>query len=189
MPDNTNAILIAGSGSVYTAVVGTPLPTTPTVALNAAFVDMGLIHEDGFTWRFDKTAEPIMVWGSFYAVKYRVTEATAEQEFTLKQFDRHTLPFAMGGGTVVAMAGPPEYFVFTPADPEDIDERALVIDWLYSASTYRLVVPRVMVTSGAELTFSDNAETDLPCTVGLMGTPGVSAYTMYTNDPAFDPTP
>jgi hypothetical protein len=40
---NPSNLVVGSGGSVYIAPVGTTLPTTPTGALNASFVDVGYI--------------------------------------------------------------------------------------------------------------------------------------------------
>ncbi len=53
MPNNSDAIVIAGNGSVSVAPVGTDLPADHSTALAAAFVNLGYINEDGATFTDD----------------------------------------------------------------------------------------------------------------------------------------
>lgn len=185
MSQDADAVMIAGNGDIYTAPVGSTLPVDPTTALDAAFIQLGYVSQDGVTWRNEQTKEPINVWQSFYAIKYRVTETSAEMEFILKQFDINTLPFAMGGGTITTTAGPPIFHTYVPPAPETIDERSVVLAWKYSTYDYRMVVPRMMVTGSIETVLSRGQESELPVTLSLLGAPGVDAFAMYTSDPAF----
>ncbi len=178
-------IVIAGNGSVNVAPVGTALPTNPTTALPAAWKNLGYITEDGATFRYDQTKEPVNAWQSFYPLKYRVTGTTAEFDFVLMQMDVDTMPFAFGGGTVTTVAGPPVVYKYTPPNPEDIDERALVLEWVYDTSKFRLVTPRAMLTSGTEVALSRGSETTMPVTLGVLGTAGVAAFEILTDHPGW----
>lgn len=184
MAQNTDAVMIAGDGNVFTAPTGTTLPTDMATALDGAFVQLGYVSEDGVTWRNEQTKEPVTVWQSFYPVKYRVTETTSELEFVLKQFDVYTLPRAMGGGTVTPNASP-VYYTYTPPDPETIEERAMVVEWEYGTFDYRLVIPRAQITGSVETVLSRNQESELPMTWAVLGTAGANPFTLITSDTAF----
>lgn len=185
MAADADNIVIAGSGSVHVAPVGTAMPATPIAALNAAFVDLGYVTEDGATFRDDKTKEGTRVWGSFYPVKMRVTDASASLSFVLRQWDIETVPFAFGGGSIATTTGPPAHYTYTPPAPDEIDERALVLEWAADGHDFRLLVPRVMVTEGVETQLTQTAESDLPITLGVLGTAGVDPWQLLTNHPAF----
>lgn len=187
MAQDSDAIVIAGNGSVHVAPVGTALPTTHADALNAAFVDLGYINEDGATFSDDKTKEPIPVWQSFYPLRYVVTDASASIAFALRQWDVNTVPLAFGGGAVTDVAGPPAHFLYTPPDPEEIDERACVIEWAVDTYSFRLIIPKVMVTESVETNLTRTAASDLPITLGILGTDGASPWTIRTDHPSLDP--
>lgn len=182
---DVDAVMIAGSGDLYTGPVGSTLPTNVSVVLDAALINAGYLSTDGATFRDSKTREPINAWQSFRPIKYRTSESSTELELTLMQFDSNTVPLAFGGGTIATVAGPPVHYVYSPAEPQDIDERAAVIQWFYAAYTYRLVLPRVMVTSGTETQLTRAQETGLPLTLGVLAADGVDPFSLITDDPAF----
>lgn len=185
MAQDSDSIVVAGNGSVFVAPVGTSLPVDVATALPAAWVDLGYINEDGATFNDSKTTEEIQVWQSFYAPRRVVTERSATVAFTLRQWDRLTVPLAFGGGEITTVAGPPAVYRYDPPDPEVIDERATVLEWLDGGSTYRIVLPRVMVSEGVETQLVRTAASDLPITLGILGTAGVKPWSLLTSDPAF----
>ncbi len=191
MAQSTDAIMIAGNGSVFVAPVGSTLPVTPVSALDAAFIDLGYVTEDGATFRRNRTTEPISAWQSFNALKHIVTEVEDEVEFVLSQWDINTVPLAFGGGAIVATAlavGPPivpAYYTYAPPDPEDLDERALVLEWAYDTYNYRVIVPRIMVTSGVESQLARSQASDLPITAAVLATDGAAPWTLVTDHPDF----
>lgn len=55
-------VRVAVTGGVYTAPVGSTAPTDVTTALDAAFVDLGYVGEDGITQSIDKDTTDITAW-------------------------------------------------------------------------------------------------------------------------------
>lgn len=89
-------------------------------------------------------------------------------------------------GTVVAGAAPSgAEYVFTPPDPEEIDEKALVIIWADGAKDYVLDIPKGMVVSAVETTLTRTASADLPIEFAVTPEPGDAPWKLYTNDPSF----
>lgn len=185
MAKSTSQIVIGANGSVFVAPVGTTAPADIATAWAAAWVDLGYASEDGVTFRDSKSTERINVWQMFHAARHIVTEVDTSASFVLRQWSKDTVPFAFGGGTITTTAGPPAHYLYTPPSPEVIQEKAVGIEWIDGTKTYRLVLPRVMVTEGVETNLTRTGPSDLPITVSVMGTDGATGWTLRTNDPAF----
>lgn len=56
-------VLVGATGKVYGAPSGTPLPTTSTMALNAAFKDIGYISDAGVIQGIARNQQSILAWG------------------------------------------------------------------------------------------------------------------------------
>lgn len=177
-PDN---IRVGANGSVLLAPVGTAMPTTIAAAWNAAFVDVGYISEDGVTISRPRSIEARRAWQSFYPVRRIVTEADLIVNFTMIEFKKPNVEVALEG-TIATATG---IHTFTPSDPEDIVEKALGVQWMDGAYTYRLTVPKVISTEDVEFMLRRSEESGLPLALGVVGTDGVQPYSIFTDDPAW----
>lgn len=184
MPNSASQIVVGGSGTIYVAPVGSTAPTDSSTALAAAWLDLGYISEDGVTCTFGKTTEAIRAWQSLYPVRRIATEATMTLSFSMRQWNKTSLPLALGGGTLTTVTA--GKFKYVPASPDTIDQRALIVAWSDGTKTYRLYVPTGMVVDNVEMNITRSNSADLPITFEATPSSG-DAYTLFTNDTALDP--
>lgn len=159
MTQDASEVVIGANGSVYTAPHGTALPTSVSAALNAAFVEHGFVSEDGVTFRDDKEIEGIPAWQSFYDIRKVVAAKSSGVEYVLRQFNPDNVELAFGGGAVDVAGGVATY---TPPAPGQIDERSQVVEWVDGDYTFRLVLPKGIVTGEVESNLVRTAAADLP---------------------------
>lgn len=175
--NNADELVVAKNGQVYVAPVGTALPTTPSGALNAAFVGLGFIDADGATITVDPDIQEIMAWQSRQAVRRELSAQAINAAFKLLQWNENSVALAFGGGTVSTVGGGGYRFDF-PADEAALDERSLVIDALDGAERHRFVFPRGNVTESVETQFQRTEAAVLPITFKALEptTGGAPAY-------------
>ena len=164
--NNANEIVVGNNGQVYVAPVGTPLPATPVVALNAAFIGLGYITEDGATVTVTPTVEDYMAWQSRSPVRREKTTQEITIAFALMQWNEQTVPAAFGGGTVSGSAG--NYRYDLPKDDAALDERAVIVDAVDGAVHMRFVFPRCNATEAVEAAFQRGAPASLPLTFSAL---------------------
>ena len=162
MTQDSSEVVIGANGSVYTAPYGTALPSNISTALNAAFLEHGFVSEDGVTFRDDKEIEDIPAWQSFYPIRKVVAAKTSGVECVLRQFNPDNAVLAFGGGEVDVTAGVATY---TPPVPGELAEISMVVEWVDGDATFRLVVPKGMVTGEVESELVRTAALDLPIAV------------------------
>lgn len=180
---DAGALVVGGTAHVFTAPVGTPLPTTPTGTLNSQFLSVGYTTEDGIRFADEKTVSEIRALQSFYPIRRIVTGRASMAEFTMLEWDQKTVPLAFGGGAITEpTAG---VFRYDPPDPEDLDERAMVIDITDGDDHHRFVIRKGMVTSNAESTFLRTDAAKLPLTFAALGVDGEKPWYFLTDDDAF----
>jgi len=183
--NDSSQVVVGANGQVYVA----PAPLDPgsepddvTTALDAAFVELGFISEDGATFTEGKDITDIGAWQSFWPIRKIVTARTVQVAFAIRQWARENIEFALGG-TVEDNGGE---FTYTPPSPSELDERSLVLQWQDDDKNYRLWIPRGIVSENVEFQLVRTAAADLAVTFAALD-PGDDApvYTMFTDDPAF----
>lgn len=184
MAIDTTEIRIGASGSVFVAPIGTAAPVDIATALNAAFIDLGAIDEDGVTLAPSQSVEKIRSWQSGKAVRVIKTEDELTLSFGLQQFNADTLPLALGGGTVTETLGPPAFYTYNPPAAGEVDERMFVVEWVDGIYTSRLFVPRGMVTETSDVQLTKSAEIKLALSVEVLGS-SPDDFIIITDDPAF----
>lgn len=186
MPWNdADELVVAQNGGAFFAPVGTALPTTPTAALNAAFVGAGFISEDGAKINVSPDIVEHRAWQSRQPVRRDLNGQDIQATFDMEQWNENNVPLAFGGGEI----SEPSEGVFRYDFPEDdaaLDERALVIDAVDGEFTHRFVFPRGNVTEAVEAQFSRSTPAMLPITFKVLEptTGGAPGYYL-TDAPGF----
>jgi hypothetical protein len=163
MWDDPTELVVAGTGEVYVAPVGTALPTSPTAALAAAYTGLGYHTEDGVSISVATEVTEFRSWQSRHPVRRELQAQECQFTFALQQWNDATLPFAFGGGAVSDLGGG-VYRYNPPADDAALDERSLIVDVRDGSRRLRFVVPRGNVTDAVQSQFSRSQEAVLPVT-------------------------
>lgn len=181
--NDPNEIRIASNGQVYVAPVGTALPTTPTAALNSAFVGLGYLTEDGAKLAVAPEVQDIKSWQSRQSTRRELINQEVTASFTLQQFNESTIPLAFGGGDVTS----PSTGIYRYELPTSgaLDERAMIIDAIDGSVHQRWILPRGNVTDAVEISMVRNAEQQLPISFkGLQPADGSTSLIYLTDDAA-----
>jgi len=138
MPQDATDVTVAGTGAVYVAPLGTPLPDDLD-PLAAPWVDVGFVSDDGVTITFSRDTEEINAWQTAEPVRVLTTAEPKTIAFELLQFDRDTVALAFRGGSFTATSP----YVYTPPAAGATQEVAMVIEAIDGAETFRWCWPRV----------------------------------------------
>jgi len=188
MSQDPNEIVVASHGNVYVAPVGTSLPTNPTASLSGAWVNLGLISEDGVALSVSPDIQVHRAWQRRQPVRRELVGQDISVSFSLEQWNADTVKLGFGGGTVTGPSSGVYTYTF-PDDEDALDERAMVIDWQDgSTRLYRAVFDQGNVTDAVETNFQRSGLALLPITFEVNATDaGTSPGRIYTNDSGFAP--
>jgi len=179
-------IVIAGTGTIYHAPEGTPLPGFLSAPLNADFVGVGFTTDDGVKSTDEKTTNDVCPWPSLYLVRTHITERSATIEATLLQWIEANMILAYGGGGIT-QPRPGEYR-YSPPSPEELTIVAIVIDFADGAKNYRFSAGRAFVTGTTESVWAKSGPALLPITFQILApAEGDDPWNIDSDDPAFAP--
>lgn len=177
--NDADETVIAGTGQLSVAPVGTALPTTPTAGLNAAFIGLGYTSEDGASFKSTPEITEHRVWQSQDAIRRAVKSRELEIGVELVQWNETTVVVAFGGGAITG-SGPYTYTL--PVAGEALAEWAVVLDVQDGARLMRFVVPRMGITDAVESQFNADNMAGLP--IVLKSLASTTAPTVLFSDTA-----
>lgn len=170
---------IAGTGTVYVAPAGTPVPSNATDALDAAFVPVGLTTTDGVRLSIDRQFRRRRIWPELQASRVRLTAQDTQAEWTMLEWSPTTLQVAFAGGTVTTTGDGGWTFTPAPFNPP-VPQIAVVIDMRDGDRIKRLVLDRASIAGSIETTFSEDTPALLPITVSVATVDGAPAWQIHT---------
>lgn len=176
---NAQNVIVAGTGAVYVAPEGTALPVdllTPP----AAWEDVGYISEDGVQFTFSREQEEVMAWQVSTPVRILVTNEPITVEFELEQFDRDTVALAFRGGDFAGTVAP---ITYTPPDAGASDVRAMTIDAIDGAYSFRFTFPRMQISDDVAYALVRSDAVRLPLTFNVLASD--TKWAIISDHPAF----
>jgi hypothetical protein len=141
-------------GAIYTAPIGTTLPTDATTALDNAFVCLGYVSEDGLSNNNELSVEAIKAWGG--NIVYRsLTEMNDEFGLALIETENADVLKTVYGESNVTVDASGNISVDVVG--EDPIERVWVFELaLRGDKAKRIVIPDGAITSRDEITYNDS---------------------------------
>lgn len=170
---------VAGSGAVYVAPAGTPVPADAIEALDAAFAPVGLTSEDGIRLTIDRQFRRRRIWPDLQPSRTRLTAQDTQVSWTMLEWNPVTLPIAFAGGTITSPDTTTWTFEPPPFSPQH-QPVAVVIDLRDGDRLTRLVIDDATVISSIETAFTDSTMAELPVTVAVSNRDGRPAWRLHT---------
>ena len=184
MVNVSTEVRLAPSGSIYVADIGTTLPTNATMALNAAFDDLGYVDEDGVTITPSVELTDIMMWQSALPVKTTLDTVSFEVQFNMGQVNLTTWGLYFFVSDFTNNFGQAKLVI--PSNPGS-QEKALIIEYQDDEGDQtRLVFPRAVLADREGLQLVRNNAQLLGVTFRLLDTDGTLGY-VYSENPDLTP--
>lgn len=140
-------------GAVFRGPIGTTLPTSADETLDAGFLPMGYVSEDGVVNSNSPSAETIKAWGGDI-VKVIYTERNDEWKLTLIESLRVDVKKAVYGQNNVT--GTLASGITTSVRNDVPEPGSWVIDMVEGATLKRIVIPDAVVTELEDINYKDD---------------------------------
>lgn len=159
-------------GAVHWAPLGTSLPNSATAALNAAFVELGYVSEDGLTNNNSPESDTVKAWGGDTVLNLQ-TDRPDTFAFTLiESLNEDVLKTIYGASNVTADG---DGNLTIKATAEEMTSGAWVFDMIVKGGrAKRIVVPNGTISELGEIVYKDDEAigynvtiTDVPDNTGV----------------------
>lgn len=165
------------SGAIYTAPIGTTVPTDATTGLNPAFVCLGYVSEDGLSNNNELSVEAIKAWGG--NIVYRsLTEMNDEFSLSLIETENVDVLKTVYGESHVTVDA--NNNVSVDVVGEDPIERVWVFELaLRGGKAKRIVIPDGAITSRDEIAYTDSDAVAYGITISAYPDSNASTHKEY----------
>lgn len=142
------------AGVIFSAPIGTVLPTNTDTALDKAFVDLGYVSEDGVTNSNSPSSDNIKAWGGDIVLTTQ-TEKNDEWKFKLIEANNiNVLKTIYGEDNVI---GTLEEGMEIIVNSDEMESQSWVIDTILKNGTKkRIVIPNGTISSIGDIVYKDN---------------------------------
>ena len=154
-------------GAVFRAPLGTTLPTDTSSALDAAFMCLGYVSEDGVTNSNSPSTENIKAWGGDIVLTSQTEKPDTFQFSLMETLNEEVLKATYGDDNVTADEASGEIKVV--ANTTQQPNCAWVIDTiLRDGGKKRIVIPEAGVTEVGDITYADGSALMYETTISAM---------------------
>lgn len=150
-------------GGIYSAPLGTALPTDATTTLNTAFKNLGYVSEDGVTNSDERSTDDIKAWGGD-TVNTVQTEKKDTFKYTLiEALNIDVLKEVYGDSNV---SGTLATGITIKSNSKELEAHSIVIETVLTDNALkRIVLPNAKVTEVGEITYGDSDNVGYETTV------------------------
>ncbi len=150
-------------GAAFTAPAGSTLPTDASTALDAAFVGLGYISEDGLTNDGERSSENIKAWGGDIVLSVQTEKTDTFTVTFIEALNPEVLKIVHGDSNVT---GSVTEGLSVSVNSKELTERAWVFDMVMNGGVLkRVVIPAGKVTNVSEVVYNDEEAVGYECEI------------------------
>lgn len=174
-------ILVASTGHLYRAPVGTAFPDTIDDDVDETlWTELGYTSEAGPRFRFGRDTTAIRGWQSRDPLRILVTATPRSVAADLLQLNQNTFDTAMGGGTWETQGA--GLYHYTPPADSAVDEFALIVEFEDGDERVRFGYRKCFNQSATEFALVNNAPVMLPVDFAILAADGaLDPFEVWTN--------
>lgn len=141
-------------GAIFRAPKGTTLPTSATEALDAAFIDLGFVSEDGVTNANSRESEDIKAWGGVTVLSSQTDVTDTWQAQFIESLNPEVIKMVFGENNVT---GDIDAGITVKVNAEEALEAAYVFDMILKGGVLkRVVLPCAKMSELGETVYKDD---------------------------------
>lgn len=151
MAQDSANVRVAVTGAVSMGPTGTTAPVDSSTALDAAFIDLGLIGDGGITESRNRTTNDIKAWQGGATVRTVVTDGTLTYQFVLLETKKETVEAFYGATSTAGTTDGSLVVVPTSTG----GRKAFVLDVIDGSELIRVYIPQGEVTAVGDRVYSN----------------------------------
>lgn len=169
-------------GAVYSAPLGTTLPTDAITALDAAFKALGYISEDGMTNANSPESDNIKAWGGDTVAVVQTAKEDTFAYTLLEALNPDVLKEVYGSTNV---SGTLETGITIKANATPMEEHILVVEMIMKGGILkRIVIPIGKVSEVGEIVYKDDEASGYETTITALPDTDENTHYEYIQKPA-----
>lgn len=151
---NVSSAKPKAGGAIYSAPLGTTLPTDATTALNVAFKSLGYISEDGMTNTNSPSNESTKAWGGQTVLSTQTEKEDTFQSTLIEVLNIDVLKEIYGADNV---SGTLATGITIKANAKELVEHVIVVDMVLKNGNFkRIVLPSAKVSEIGDISYGDS---------------------------------
>ena len=168
-------------GAIYSAPLGTTLPTNAIAELNEAFKSLGYISEDGLKNNNTPETDAIKAWGGDTVDVVQNEKADTFSYTLIEALNVDVLKEVYGVNNV---SGSLETMITIKANSTPLEAHSLVVDMVLKAGILkRIVIPNATISEVGEINYADGDAIGYETTLTAMPDKNGDTHTEYIQKP------